>query len=145
MRPISLLSTDLYNRNVKQNEEIILIQAAANGDTESFNRLCVQYYPVIVAICYSHLADRGLAEDAAQEAFFAAFRNLSKLKRAEHFGRWLVRISRNIAVDMAKTRIKEASISTEDFDYAFEERNEPDDHVEAVKKLSRACPLRSER
>ena len=122
---------------MKQNEEIILIQAAAKGDTESFNRLCERYYPVIVAIAYSQLTDRALAEDAAQEAFFAAFRNLSKLKRADHFGRWLVRICRNIAVDMAKARKKETLISTKDCYSVSKEHNEQDNHVEAVKKIIR--------
>ena len=140
MRPILLLPTDLYNRNVKQNEEITLILAAAKGDTESFNRLCERYYPVIVAICYSQLSDRSLAEDAAQEAFFAAFRNLSKLKKADHFDKWLVRICRNIAVDMAKRRKKEAFISAEDCDSVSKEHNERDDHVEAVKKIIAELP-----
>lgn len=127
---------------MKQNEEIILIQAAAKGDTESFNRLCEQYYPIIVAICYSQLSDRSLAEDATQEAFFAAFRNLSKLKKADYFGKWLVRICRNIAADMAKAKKKEALISTKDCDSIPKEQNEQDDHVEAVKKIIAELPVK---
>ena len=82
---------------MKQNDEIILISAAADGDTDSFNKLCNRYYPVMVAIAYSQLSDRSLAEDAAQEALFVAFRDLSKLKKAKYFGRWLARICRGIA------------------------------------------------
>jgi hypothetical protein len=49
---------------VEQNDEINLVQAASDGDVDSFNRLCEHYYPAITAIAYSQLFDRGLAEDA---------------------------------------------------------------------------------
>jgi RNA polymerase sigma-70 factor (ECF subfamily) len=127
---------------VKQNEEITLIQAAANGDTESFNRLCERYYPAIVAIAFSQLSDRPLAEDAAQEALFVAYRDLSKLKNANRFGRWLTGICRNIAIDMAKARKKEALISTDDCDLVPKEHNKQDDHVEAVKKIIAELPVK---
>ena len=143
MRPILFLPTDLYNRNVKQNEEIIMVQAAANGNVESFNRLCKRYYPAIVAICYSQLGERGLAEDAAQEAFFVAYRDLSKLKKINLFGRWLARISRNIAVDMAKARVRDKLISTDDCDSICEEKKEKDDHIEAVKKIIAGLPVKA--
>ncbi len=143
MRPISLSRPDLYNRNVKQNEEITLIQAAANGDAESFNRLCERYYPAIVAIAFSQLSDRSLAEDAAQEAFFVAFRDLSKLKRSDHFGRWLARISRNVAVDIAKARTRDKLIPIEDCDSICEEQKEQDYHVEAVKNIIAGLPVKA--
>ncbi|MBN2180292.1 MAG: sigma-70 family RNA polymerase sigma factor [Sedimentisphaerales bacterium] len=127
---------------MNQKEETILVQAAADGDVECFNRLCKQYYPAIVAICYSQLADRDLAEDAAQEAFFVAFRDLSKLKRANYFGRWLTGISRNIAVDMAKARKKENFIPAEDCNSVSKEQDVQDDHVEAVRIIIAALPVK---
>jgi hypothetical protein len=45
---------------VKENTETILVQAALNGNTDSFNRLCEQYYSAIVAIAFSQLCDRDL-------------------------------------------------------------------------------------
>ncbi len=80
-----------------------LVAAAARGDAESFSRLCEQYYPALVAIAYSHLADRGLAEDAAQESLLAAYRGISALKEPARFAGWLATICRNTAIDMAKT------------------------------------------
>ena len=125
---------------MKQNKEIILIQAAVGGDIESFNRLCEQYYPVIVAICYSQLTDRGLAEDAAQEALFVAYRDLSKLKNASRFGRWLAGICRNIAADMAKARTRDKLIA---IDSSSKEQIEQDDNVEAVKNIIAALPVKA--
>jgi RNA polymerase sigma-70 factor (ECF subfamily) len=142
LRPISWLRTDLYNRNVKQNEEINLVQAAAGGDIESFNRLCERYYPAIVAICYSQLADRDLAEDVAQEALFAAYRDLSKLKNTDRFGRWLTGICRNIAADMAKVRIKERQILTGDCNPVTIDGSKQKDHIELIKDIVSALPAR---
>ena len=127
---------------MNQKEETTLVLAAAEGDAESFNRLCEWYYPAIVAICYSQLADCGLAEDAAQEAFFAAFRDLSKLKRADHFGRWLVRICRNISSDMAKARKRDKHIPVEDCDLVSKEQNVQDDYVEAIKNIIAGLPVK---
>jgi len=79
---------DLYSRDVKEKTETTLVRAALNGDADSFGRLCERYYSAMVAIAYSRLCDRDLAEDAAQEAFFVAFRNISKLKKKRHFSRW---------------------------------------------------------
>ena len=127
---------------MKQNEEIILIQAAAAGDIESFNRLCERYYPAIVAIAYSLLADRGLAEDVAQEALFVAYRDLSKLKKISLFGRWLAGISRNVAIDMAKRRKKETFISIEDCGSLSKEQNGQNNNVDVIRSIVAALPVK---
>ena len=125
---------------MKQDEEIILVQAAAGGDADSFNRLCERYYPAIVAICYSRLADLGLSEDAAQKALFVAYRDLSKLKYAGRFGRWLTGICRNIAIDMAKARIKERQVPAEDCNHVTISEHKQNDHIEAVRDIISTLP-----
>jgi len=127
---------------VNKNEETILVQAAAEGDVESFNRLCERYYPAIVAICYSQLSDRPLAEDAAQEAFFVAFCDLSKLKKANFFGRWLTGISRNIARDIVKARIKERQVPIQDCGSVTIDEQKQDEHVEVVRNIISGLPVK---
>jgi len=127
---------------VKEESETILVQAALNGDSESFSRFCERYYSAIVAIAYSHLADRGLAEDAAQEAFFVAFRDISKLKKAGHFGRWLARISRNIASDMAKARKRDKLIPIENCDSVSSDEDKEDNNVEVVRRIISELPVK---
>lgn len=90
-----------------ENSETNLVAAARKGDAESFSRLCEQHYPALVAIAYAQLADRGLAEDAAQEALLVAYRDIAKLKDAGRFPPWLAAICRNTAIDMAKARARE--------------------------------------
>lgn len=55
-------------------------------------------------MAYSVLADRHLAEDAAQEAFVVACRELARLRRAERFAPWLCTIARRLAHRMGQSR-----------------------------------------
>jgi RNA polymerase sigma-70 factor (ECF subfamily) len=96
----------------------------------------------MVAIAYSQLADRGLAEDAAQEAFFVAFRDISKLKNADHFGRWLAKISRNIASDMAKSRRRDKLIPIENRDSVSNDEDKENNNVEVVRSIISEMPVK---
>jgi RNA polymerase sigma-70 factor (ECF subfamily) len=100
----------LANRVTKALEE--LLDLVLSGDIASFGKLCDRYYNSIVAIAYSVLTDHHLAEDAAQETFLRALKNLKKLKSKEKFGSWLAQICRNVAKDMAKKKLR--GIDTED-------------------------------
>jgi RNA polymerase sigma-70 factor, ECF subfamily len=99
---------------VTERDETNLVAAARKGDAESFSRLCEQHYPALVAIAYSHLADRGLAEDAAQEALLIAYRTIANLNDTSRFLPWLAVICRNTAIDMVKARARERRAGIED-------------------------------
>ncbi len=83
-----------------ENDDQILVQQALRGKPKSFGELCRRYYPSLTAIADSILLDHHLAEDAAQETFAVACRNLKTLKRPESFGAWVGTICRNVAKDM---------------------------------------------
>lgn len=85
-----------------QKPDTALVEAAINGDAESFTELCRCYYPAMVAIAHSVLGDRHLAEDAAQEAFAKAAVKLPQLRRKSQFVSWLAAICRNAAKDMIR-------------------------------------------
>ena len=84
-----------------------MLDLVLSGDITSFGKLCDRYYNSIVSIAYSVLADHHLAEDAAQETFLRALKNLKKLKSKEKFGPWLARICRNVAKDMVKKKLRD--------------------------------------
>ena len=142
-RPIVPLATDLYSRDVKDNTETTLVRAALNGDVDSFGRLCEQYYSAMVAIAYSRLCDRDLAEDAAQEAFFVAFRNISKLKKKRHFGRWVAGICRNIASDMARAQHRNKLVPTTDCKSLSENKDKDCDNVGMVRDIIAELPVKT--
>jgi RNA polymerase sigma-70 factor (ECF subfamily) len=87
---------------VNLNSETQLVEAAQNGHLESFAALYERYHSPMVALAYSMLADRDLAEDAAQEVFAIACRDIGSLKSKERFAAWLAGICRNISRQMLK-------------------------------------------
>ncbi len=84
------------------NRETQLVEAARDGHLESFGALYQRYHSPMVALAYSMLADRDQAEDAAQEVFAVACRDIGSLKSKERFGAWLAGICRNVARQMRR-------------------------------------------
>ena len=111
------------------------LAAARKGDAESFSRLCEQHYPALVAIAYSQLADRNLAEDAAQEALLIAYRDIAKLKDTGRFLPWLAAICRNTAIDMAKVRARERHAGTEECRLLADLCHHENDTVAVVREI----------
>ena len=122
---------------MSERSEIHLIEAATGGDIESFGELCRQYYPAMVAIAYSILADHQLAEDAAQESFARALINLKNLKNKTRFVPWLAAICRNVAKDMVATKAKH--ISTEDLARVGQKDND-DENSRAIRLAIEQLP-----
>ena len=96
------------------NSETQLVEAAQTGHLESFGALYQRYHSSMVALAYSMLADRDMAEDAAQEVFVVACRGMGSLKSKERFAAWLAGICRNVSRQMLRTgKIKPASMSND--------------------------------
>jgi RNA polymerase sigma-70 factor (ECF subfamily) len=95
----------------------------------------------MVAIGYSRLCDRNLAEDAAQEAFFVAFRNISKLKKNTYFARWVAGICRNIASDMAKARDRNKLVPIQDCESPSKDEGKDSESVESVRSIIAELPV----
>jgi RNA polymerase sigma factor (sigma-70 family) len=120
---------------VTESADANLVAAALKGDAESFSRLCEQYYPALVAVAYSQLSDRGLAEDAAQEALLTAYRDIARLKKLEQFAGWLTAICRNVAIDMAKGRARQRRAAIEDCGLVSNTSHHENDTVARVKEI----------
>lgn len=81
-----------------------LVGAAGSGCLNSFGELYRRHYAAAVGIAYCVTGDRQLAEDAAQEAFAVACRDLKRLRHPERFVAWLGTICRREALRAAKSR-----------------------------------------
>lgn len=90
--------------------EAELVEAAKNDNVDAFGELYRRHYAAVVGVAYCALADRHLAEDAAQEAFVIACRELGQLRRAERFAPWVCTIARRVAVRMARSRPRRAAL-----------------------------------
>jgi len=89
---------------VDLNSETQLVEAAQAGHLESFGVLYRRYHSAMVALAYSMLADRDMAEDVAQEVFAIACRDMGTLKSKERFAAWLAGICRNVSRQMLRAK-----------------------------------------
>src|SRR5437763_10117781 len=71
---------------------IAWVRLAQVGDTEAFGRIVRRFQDMAVGYAASLLGDFHLAEDAAQEAFLEAWRDLPQLREPAAFAGWLRRI-----------------------------------------------------
>jgi RNA polymerase sigma factor (sigma-70 family) len=71
--------------------EVIVARARA-GEPDAFGILVRRFQDMAVGYAYSILHDFQFAEDAAQEAFFEAYRTLPKLREPAAFAGWFRRI-----------------------------------------------------
>lgn len=69
-----------------------LVRRALSSDDVAFGELVARYRRLAWVAAYAMLRDRGLAEDAVQEAFAEAYRELANLRDPAAFGGWLRRI-----------------------------------------------------
>jgi RNA polymerase sigma-70 factor (ECF subfamily) len=86
------------------------LDRARRGDLSAFNELVLEHQTTVLNVCLRLLGDRAAAEDAAQEAFVSAWRNLKSL-RGEQFRAWLLRIAANACTDEQRRRGRRPSSS----------------------------------
>ena len=88
------------------------LERARRGDIGAYNELVVENQGIVFNVCLRMLGDRTAAEDAAQEAFLSAWRNLGAL-RGEQFRSWLLRIASNACHDELRRRARRPAASLE--------------------------------
>ncbi|MDH3494650.1 MAG: RNA polymerase sigma factor [Acidobacteriota bacterium] len=88
-----------------------LVQLAVNEDPEAFGEIVKRWERKIFALCYGMLNREDEAKDAAQDAFIAAYRNLSKFRGEAKVSSWLHRI----AVNQCLTRKRREKTRSESF------------------------------
>jgi RNA polymerase sigma factor (sigma-70 family) len=83
---------------------------AQRGDLDAFNELVLEYESLVYNVCYRILGQQQAAEDAAQDAFVSAWRNIGSF-RGETFRPWLLRIAANLCRDELRRRGRRPSSS----------------------------------
>jgi RNA polymerase sigma factor (sigma-70 family) len=83
--------------------EVELAERARAGDLAAFNDLVEPHQRLVFNLCLRMLGGPAAAEDATQEAFLAAWRNVSSF-RGSNFRAWLMRIASNACTDELRRR-----------------------------------------
>jgi RNA polymerase sigma-70 factor, ECF subfamily len=79
--------------------------AAARGDRQAFARLVEENKRSVYGLCVRLLSDPEEARDAAQEAFTRAYASLEGYDLEQPFTPWVLRIARNLCLDILRRRI----------------------------------------
>ena len=79
------------------------IKAPDPGIEQQFCDLVNTYQTQLLRMCYLHLQDKGLAEDAVQETFLKAYRALPAYRGESNIKTWLMRIAINSCRDAQRS------------------------------------------
>lgn len=80
-------------------DDTTLVRAILAGEVARFRELVARYDTRVRLVVARRLDDSASREDAVQETFYKAFKNLDRLARPERLEGWLVRIARRVAAD----------------------------------------------
>jgi len=78
------------------------VERAVAGDELAFARIVGAYHLDLVRVAFVICGDEGLAEDAAQAAWWIAWRKLHSLRDPERLKPWLVAVAANEARKLVK-------------------------------------------
>src|ERR1017187_2424210 len=84
-------------------------RAAQAGDNECFAELFARYRKKVFYACRGFFPDSQGAEDATQETFLRAYRNIRGFHQGDFSG-WLMRIAKNVCIDEWRRRRRETGI-----------------------------------
>jgi len=99
-------------RPCKVQSDAELVNAVLNGNKETFAALVKRYERPVRAIALDALGDYHSAADVSQDAFLKAYEALSKLRKRNAFGPWLMRIAHRCALDSVRRRPRETALET---------------------------------
>jgi RNA polymerase sigma-70 factor (ECF subfamily) len=117
-----------------EQSDAALVEAAQQGRLDGFGALYQRYHNPIVALAYAQLGDRHSAEDAAQEVFAVACRDLRSLRDRDKFGPWLGGICRNVCRQMLRVKTRACPLPQEPIDRAADGQPQEQEESEAVRR-----------
>lgn len=99
-----------------QDNESMWLARAQRGDPEAFTYLVETYQTPVYNLCYRMLNNSGDAEDAAQETFLRAYKNIKRYDMNRPFPTWLLSIAAHYCIDQIRKR-RMTVVSMEDLPY----------------------------
>lgn len=110
-----------------------LVSRAQDGDLTSYEEIVKRFQASAFSRAFSILGDSHLAEDAVQDAFVEAFRNLESLRAAEAFSSWFHRIVFTACNRIRRRRTLPAS-SLDKAEISQQTDVDPSEHLERQER-----------
>ncbi len=115
-----------------------LARRAANGEIGCFEEILARYRDRIYRLCLRWANDTEDAEDWAQECFVRAYRQLKRYDVSLPFAPWMLRLTTNTCINLAKARGRHAARSEPLAEREWEdERASPAQDLEAREEMRR--------
>lgn len=80
-----------------------IVKGPGNRPEERISRMIKTYEKDLLRLCCVYLKDASMAEDAVQETFLKAYKNLHSFRGESSEKTWLIRIAINVCKDMQRT------------------------------------------
>jgi RNA polymerase sigma-70 factor (ECF subfamily) len=111
------------------------------GDKAAYATLAQTHYRHIFALCLGMLANVNDAEDVAQETMLKGFQSIHGLTRPERFEPWILRIAKNLCVDLLRRRKRLRRLPVEPEPTVDRESHENHDLERAIRRLPQELRL----
>ena len=86
--------------------DVELVERSRHRDADAFGALVTRHQQLVFGVALARCQDPALAEDVAQEAFVAAWRDIDRLRDGSRVGTWVAGIARNLAANAVRTRVR---------------------------------------
>ena len=114
--------------------EILLISRARGGDREAFGALVEQYRDNVYRLAYRMCGNAYDADEAAQEAFVAAWRALPNFRGDAKFSTWLYRLTTNAAIDVMRREKRHQTVGDGEMVDLADDADSPQERVERTEQ-----------
>jgi len=114
--------------------ELLLISRARGGDREAFGELVEQYRDNVYRLAYRMCGNAYDADEAAQEAFVAAWRALPNFRGDAKFSTWLYRLTTNAAIDVMRREKRHKTVGDGEMVDLADDADSPQETVERTEQ-----------
>lgn len=114
--------------------ELLLISRARGGDREAFGELVEQYRDNVYRLAYRMCGNAYDADEAAQEAFVAAWRALPNFRGDAKFSTWLYRLTSNAAIDVMRREKRHQTVGDGEMVDLADDADSPQETVERTEQ-----------
>lgn len=114
--------------------EILLISRARGGDRDAFGELVEQYRDNVYRLAYRMCGNAYDADEAAQEAFVAAWRALPNFRGDAKFSTWLYRLTTNAAIDVMRREKRHQTVGDGEMIEVADDADSPQETVERTEQ-----------